>query len=281
MRIFTLAFLFILMVSRADAQQDSIKATITLAAIYNSNINYYGQVTAEKYPYVLANATLRLPIGLYFSAGAYRLLNYGTGLSETDLGMGYEYNFNEKLSAGIAYTHSFFPDNSPLLQASNPDNINVSLTRDWNWFKSLLSTDYAFGKQNDFFLGLSNSKEIELGTLFGEKNSFSVEPSFEVTAGTTNFYETYIIEKSKRTNSAGNGKSGSAPGIINGQKTTVTENLTKKFRLLAYNFRLPLTFSRGNYLAELSYQFSILGNQSEEEVLHQQSFLGISMYYQL
>jgi hypothetical protein len=281
MKIFTLAFIFILLVFRADAQQDSSKATITFAAIYNSSIDYYGQVTTEKYPYMLANATLRLPIGLYFSAGAYRLLNYGTGLSETDLGMGYEYNFNEKLDADIAYTHSFFPNDSPLLQASNANNINISLTREWKWLKSLLSTDYAFGKQNDFFLGLNNAREIGLGTLFSEKNSLSIEPSFELTAGTTNFYETYIIEKSKRKNSTGNGKSGSAPGIINGQTTTITENLTKKFRLLAYSFRMPLTFSRGNYLAELSYQFSILANRNEEDVKHQQSFFGISMYYQL
>lgn len=281
MKVFLLVFLFTLLVFRADAQQDSSKATITFAAIYNSNINYYGQVTAEKYPYILANATLRLPIGLYFSAGAYRLLNYGTGLSETDLGMGYGHDFDEKLSTDISYAHSFFPNGSPLLQASNANNINISFTSDWKWFKSLLSTDYAFGKQNDFFLGLNNAKEIGLGTLFSEKNSFSIEPSFEVTAGTTNFYQTYIIEKSKRTNSAGNGKSGNAPGIINGQTTTVTQNLTKKFRLLAYSFRLPLTLSRGNYFAELSYQFSILGNRNEEEVKHQQSFFGISMYYQL
>jgi hypothetical protein len=281
MRILALVFLFILMFSDADAQQDTTKATVTFAAIYNSNINYYGQVTAEKYPYVLANATLRLPVGLYFSAGAYRLLNYGTGLSETDLGIGYDYNLNKKLSVDLSYTHSFFPDNSPLLQASNANNINISLAREWNWFKTLLSTDYAFGKQNDFFVSLNNAKEIELGTLLSEKNSFSIAPSFEITAGTTNFYETYIIEKSKKNNVAGNGKSGTAPGIINSKTTSGTEILTKKFKLLAYNFRLPLTFSRGNYLAELSYQFSVLGNRNEEEVKHQQSFFGVSMYYQL
>jgi hypothetical protein len=48
------------------AQQDSLKkTTITLAAIYSSNISYYGQVTNEKLPYILANATVRFPIGLY------------------------------------------------------------------------------------------------------------------------------------------------------------------------------------------------------------------------
>jgi len=281
MKTLTLALLGIFMMMEIRAQEDSSKSTITFAAIYNSNINYYGQVTAEKYPYILANVTYRLPIGLYFSAGAYRLLNYGSGLSESDLGIGYEHAINNKVTAGFAYTHSFFPANSPLLQASNANNINASLANDWTYFKSLLSADFAFGKQNDFFLGLNNSKEIEFGTFLSEKNTLSIEPSFEITAGTTNFYETYITEKTKRNNSSGNGKSASAPGILNGQTSTVSESVTRKFKALAYNFRLPLSFSSGNYLAEISYQFSILGNRNEEGVKHQQSFFGLAMYYQL
>ena len=65
-----------LVTAKVQAQQDSTKATLTLATMYNSNINYYGQVTAEKYPYALFNATLRFPSGLYFTGGGYKLLNY-------------------------------------------------------------------------------------------------------------------------------------------------------------------------------------------------------------
>lgn len=274
-RIATLAILLLLFF-KADAQQDSTKATLTLAGIYNSNISYYGQVTSEKYPYVLVNATYRLPIGLYFSAGAYKLLNYGSGLSETDLGLGYDYEINDKFTVGAAFSHSFFPSNSPLLHASNANNLNASLTYNWPWFKSAFNADYAFGKEQDLFLSLNNSKDIELGHLFNEKDLLSIEPSFEIVAGTTHFYETYIIEKINR--GKGNGKSDSAPGKSDQSTTTTVQS--NKFKLLSYNFKLPLSFSRANYLAELSYQFSILGNRNEPDVAHQQSFFGVSFYYQ-
>ncbi|KQR67458.1 hypothetical protein [Pedobacter sp. Leaf176] len=262
------------------AQQDTSKATLTLAAIYNSNISYYGQVTAEKYPYILFNATYRLPNGLYFSGGGYKLLNFGSAISETDLGIGYDHEFNENFSAGVAYTHSFFPSNSPLLQASNNNNINASAARQWPWFKTDFSIDFAFGKQKDLFIGLTNSKEIGLGAIFSENNLISIVPAIEITAGTTHFYETYIIEKSKRQNANGNGKSGSAPGISNKGNTQTIENSSSRFKLLSYNFKLPLNWSYGNFLAEASYQFSVLGNKKEENVAHQQSFFGLAAYYQ-
>ena len=261
----------------AGAQQDSTKATLTLAGIYNSNISYYGQATSEKYPYVLFNATYRLPIGLYFSAGAYKLLNYGSGLSETDLGLGYDYEFDDRFSAGLAFSHSFFPANSPLLQAANANNLNASLNYSWPWFKSVFNADYAFGKEKDMFLSLNHSKDIELGHPFSENNLLSIEPGFEIVAGTTHFYETYIIEKTNR--GKGNGKSGSAPGQTKQPGTTTTVQ-SNKFKMLSYNFKLPLTFSRANYLAEASYQFSILGSGNQVDVAQHQSFFGLSFYYQ-
>ena len=268
-----------LFTSAAFAQQDTSKATLTVAAIYTSNISYYGQVTAEKYPYILFNATYRLPNGLYFSGGGYKLLNFGSAISETDLGIGYDHTFNERFTAGLAYTHSFFPSNSPLLQASNNNNINASTAYEWPWFKTDFSVDFAFGKQKDLFLGLTNSKEIELGTIFNN-NLISVVPAIEITAGTTRFYETYIIEKSKRLNPNGNGKTGSAPGNLGKNTSHIVENSSSRFKLLSYNFKLPLNWSHGNFLAEASYQFSILGNRKEEDVAHQQSFFGLAAYYQ-
>ena len=277
-----LFILFLFLASTVNAQQDSTKATVTLAAMYNSNISYYGQVTPEKFPYVLFNATLRFPSGLYFSAGGYKLLNYGSTVSETDLGIGYDYDFNEKFSAGIAYTHSYFPSNSPLLQASNNNNINGSAAYQWSWFKTDISLDLAFGSQTDGFISFGNSKEIDLGTVFNEKNSISLTPTIEITAGTTHFYETYIIEKNKRQhpNGKGQGKSDIAPGTGKGNTAEIIENTANRFKLLSYNLKLPLTWSNGNFLAEASYQFSMLGNRKEENVSHQQFFFGLAVYYQ-
>ncbi len=266
---------------KTNAQQDtSKKTTVTLAAMYSSNISYYGQVTSERLPYVLVNATVRLPVGLYFSAGSYKLLNYGTGISETDLGVGYSHDFTDKMAASLGYTRSFFPANSPLLQASNENNVNASVNYKWTWFKSAFSTDYAFGKQHDIFVSLSNSKEIALGSLFNEKNQISIEPTFEVVAGTRHFYETYIIEKDKRDKAKGKGKAQGSPGN-SGQNTTTTVSLpSTNFKPLSYNLKLPLTFSRAHYMAEISGQFSVLGPHTEIGVNDRQAFFGFAFYYQ-
>jgi hypothetical protein len=261
------------------AQQEATKkTTLTAAVLYNSNVSYYGQSTNEKLPYVLVNATLLFPLGIYFSAGSYKLLNYGSGLSETDLGLGYDYNVNEKLTLGASYTRSFFPSNSPLLQASNTNNVNFSATYALSIFKSAFSTDYAFGQQNDIFLVLNNSKEIILGNFFSDKNMFYVEPAIELVAGTRHFYESYTISKGKRDKAKGNAPLSPGNSGTTAASTAIVES--SGFNVLSYNFKLPVSFSRANYIAELNYQFSVLGPKAAEELKKQQSYFGMAFYYQ-
>lgn len=264
----------------AMAQQHTKKeTTVTLAALFSSDVSYYGQTTDDKLPYVLANATVRFPIGIHLSAGSYKLLNYGTGVSETDLGAGFTHEFNDVISAGISYTRSFFPSNSPLLQASNENNLNLSAVYTWPWLKSSVSADYAFGLQTDVFLSFNHSKEIDLGTLFSEQNTLSIEPAFELIAGSRHFLETYYTELAARDKKNGKPKKPEKKGNQPSEVITTTVSSTN-FNLLSYNFKLPVCFSRGNYLAEVSYQLSVPGAHAVEELKKPQSFFGLACYYQ-
>lgn len=277
MKVRAVLVLLLTVVIKVQAQQDSLKkTTFTLATMYSNNISYYGQSTNEKMPYVLANLTVRFPVGIYLSAGSYKLFNYGSGLSEADLGIGYDYDFNDRFNMGVAYTRSFFPANSPLLQAANQNNVNLTTTYDWNWLKTSFSADYAFGTQNDVFISLNNSKEISLGNLFNEKDMIFIEPAVELIGGTQRFYETYVIEKGKRDQANGKGKGLELPRNSD-QTVTTTYN---KFNLLSYNFKLPLSLSRSSYIAEISYQLSVLGPKAQAELKHQQSLFGFAFYYQ-
>lgn len=274
MRLFAFCFFFLSALT-LSAQTDPIKKiNITAAAIYSSNASYYGQTTADKLPYVLANATIRFPVGLYLSAGSYKLLETGNGLSETGLGIGFEHDFSERLSGSIGYTKSFFPVNSPLLQAANDNNLDFSVSWEWPWFKSKLQTNYAFGSQNDIFLGFENSRSIELGQLFNEKDALSIEPAIEIVAGTQHFFNTYQQQKARKNNGNGKGNNNNDGNIV-----VITEPATS-FNLLSYNFKLPLYYSRASYMAELSYQFSALGTEAITEAKRSQSFVGLGFYYQ-
>jgi len=280
MRFLSLSVIICLLSIKVKAQKDidsteTKKTTVTLAALYSNNVSYYGQTTAEKLPYLLANATVRLPVGVYFSAGAYKLLNVGSGISETDLGIGYDHDFNERFTAGIGYNRSFYQKSSPLLQASNENNLNATADYHWPWFKSSLSVDYAFGHESDVFVGLTNSKLIELGTLFSKNGLLSIEPSIEIVAGTQHFLKTYTERKNKNNN--GNGKGN---GNGNGNSTITTTLPATNFELLSYNFKIPLSYSRASYMAEISYQFSVLGANAITEAKRQQSFINLGFYYQ-
>ncbi len=163
------------------------------------------------------------------------------------------------------------------MQASNENNVNLTGTYTWD-IKSAVSADYAFGTKSDVFLSLNNSKEISLGSIINENNQLYIEPAIELIAGTRYFYETYTIAKAKKDKA--NGKGPKSPGNSGNAGTTTETVESQTFNLLSYNLKLPLGFSRGNYLAEMSYQLSILGPKAAAELKNQQSLFGLAFYYQ-
>jgi hypothetical protein len=173
------------------AQQDSTaKSSLTLAAVYGNTANYFGQTTADKLPYLLSYAGYNLKSGLYFSASALTLLNNINGVSAVDLSAGYGFNLAKNVEGNLSYTRSFYQKDAPLLQASNENNVNAALSVS-HLFKTSLSADYAFGTQNDVFVSFTNSKLIDLGSLFSENDFISLEPAFSVIGGSQRFYQTY------------------------------------------------------------------------------------------
>lgn len=263
------------LISLTFAQQDSTKrSSLTLAAIYGNTANYYGQSTEEKLPYVLSYAGYRLKSGFYVSATALKLVNYGGGISAVDLSGGFDFSISENLDADLSYTRSFYQKNSPLLQTSNENNLSGSLNYDFNIFTSGLRADYAFGSQSDAFLTFSNSKSIDLGSLFSDKDYVSLDLSVDVIAGTSRYYETYTVEKQRR------------QGLLDpffprptpGTETTTVENTS--FDIMSYGITLPIAYNRANYSLEASYQASMLGKKFAEESNKPRSFFNLSVYYQ-
>jgi hypothetical protein len=256
------------------------KATLTLGASYSNNANYYGQKAEENIPYAAISATYRLPVGLYITGMAYNLLNdTGSLVSASSAGAGFGFNISKKLSADISYSHTFYPSNSPFLQAANADNASASLTYD-NFLSTTANVDYAFGKTQDVFVTLGTGKFINLGSLFSKKDFISITPSIDVTAGTQHFYETYVTEKRIRDSVLGLPLPpifGNTPG--NTETTTTTKTATN-FDILSYNFKFPLAYNRGNYLLEVAYQLSALSKKVESGGGKTNSFFTASFYYQ-
>lgn len=254
------------------SSKDSTTPSLTLAAIYGNNADYYGLAADERLPYFFTNASYRLPGGVFFSAGAYRLLNNSESLlSEVDLTAGYEMNFAENFNGSLAYTRSFFGKNSPLLQAANENTLSASISYDWKVLKSGLNSYYSFGTSNDMFLTFTTSKLIELGSLFNNKDYISFEPGFEIASGTVRYLEEYIIRR---------GNQGQANGVNRGPSFTTQTRSASTFDILSYNANVLLGYNRSSYLVEAGYQLSFLGSDILATSRKPRSFFNLSLYYQ-
>lgn len=256
------------------ANRDSTtRSTITLAAVYGNTASYYGQSTAEKLPYILSYGAYRLKSGLYISASALSLLNYGRGISAVDLSAGYGFNISEKMEGDLSYTRSFYEKNSPLLQTANENTVSGQLNYDFTAFETGLNVDYVFGSQNDVFITFSNSKLINLGS-FSDKDYISIEPAVDIIGGSNRYYETYTTERRRR------------QGLLDpflprpGPPSETTTVEATSFDIMSYGFSLPVGYNRANYCVEASYQAVILGKKFAEGSNKPRSFFNLSFYYQ-
>lgn len=246
--------------------------SLTLAAIYGNNANYYGQTAEERLPYLLTNASYRLANGIFFSVGGYRLLtNSESGLAEVDLSAGYEVDFTKGLSGSFGYTRSIFGQNSPLLQATNENTLSASINYDWKVLRSSLSGFYAFGTTSDVFLTLNTSKLMDLGSLFSEKDFISFEPGFEIASGTIQYLEEYIVRRENQSQK---------PGFPRGPEYSTQTRSASTFDMLSYNANILLGYNRSHYLIETGYQLSFLGSHISATNRKPRSFFNLSLYYQ-
>ena len=72
----------------AAAETPEKKNTLTLAAVYANNANYYGQKSAEATPYAAVAASYRLKSGFYFTGQTYKLLNENaSGVAAASVGV--------------------------------------------------------------------------------------------------------------------------------------------------------------------------------------------------
>jgi hypothetical protein len=265
------------------AQKDSTstdsagaKSTLTLAAIYSNNASYYGQRAIEKTPYAAVAANYQLKSGIYFSGQTYKLLNDKTSdLSAANIGVGVNFNLAKKLTTDVSYSHSFYPSNSPLLQAANADNASVSLFYQ-GWVNTGLTGDYAFGKTNDAFVTAMISKQVNLFSI-GKKDIVTITPSADIVGGSQHFYQTYLKEKKIRDSVLG-----LLPVPVFGQPNSNHTDtvMTTAFNVLSYNFKLPLAYNRQHYSIEAAYQLSLLSDHVKTTTDKINSFLTFSFYYQ-
>lgn len=277
----TLLLLFPLAVA-AVAQQparDSLKVkdkpTLTLATIYSSNTNYYGQTGVERLPYILAYGGLAFNSGFFISATGYKILNVDGASSGADLTAGFDFNLSRKLSAGISYTRSFFPDSSFFLQSENLNMFSGKLGYDFDWLTAGLNADYNPGQERALYLSFDVKKSIEL-IAFNQSDYISIEPGFEVISSTQQITSSEEIPPSNENKGIGIIK---LPGRGFNQSPEYRTVKSTSFGILSYNLKLPVAYSTGKFMVEAGYQASVISRETETSFKNPRSFFSLGLYY--
>ncbi|MHA6247203.1 hypothetical protein ACXYMU_04645 [Pontibacter sp. CAU 1760] len=285
--------------AKTEAPADSTKQNwVVLGLETANNSSFFGRNTARRYPYVAPSVTYIHHTGLWAAASAYQLFNTEDYLDEVDVTVGYSFKIRKRLEVDLSYSHFIFGENTPLVNASTSDAISVRTAYDWKYLYSALTNSYIIGSDNDVFTVLENSRFIPLNPLWKGGMLVALDPKVSLTAGTQHFSETHTVTTTRKKNAAGNGSSGNGPigGILdplnpggnnngnNGQQqeetitTSTTENVSR-FRVLNYDFKVPLVVYYGNFELEPSWRYSIPVNQLEGDESKAQSFYTLSVKY--
>lgn len=283
MKLYLTLLLFSLSIA-AVAQQpvrDSLKTkdkpTLTLATIYSSNANYYGQTAVERLPYVLAYGGLAFNSGFSISATGYKILNVDGASSGADLTAGFDFNLSKNLTGGISYTRSFFPDSSFFLQSANLNMFSGKLGYDFNWLTAGLNADYNPGPERALYLSFDVKKSIEL-IAFNQSDYISIEPGFEVVGSTQQITSSEEVPPSNQVNGIGIIK---LPGRGLNQNPEYRTVESTSFGVLSYNLKLPVAYSTRKFMVEAGYQASVISRDTEASFKNPRSFFSLGLYYVL
>jgi hypothetical protein len=141
---------------------------------------------------------------------------------------------------------NFISDSSNLIIAPVNASLEFYLNRETKILTPFIGSEYVFsGEGNDVILYGGLSKLLSF-TKEDAGTTVNVEPAVSLTAGSQNFYYSFL--KSYSSNGSGNSR-GKGRGRGNGTGSTTTtitqtvEQQSKQFSLLSSSIELPLTVS--------------------------------------
>jgi hypothetical protein len=267
---------FINRVTTITADTDTVvrKRSVSAGISLGSDASFFGRTGPVKYPFLNADVIYNAKSGVFIYGSAYKVFTSIPVIDETDLGIGYLYNFSPKFSGNISYTRFFFSRDALFIKSASSNDMNFKNSYDWEFLKTSVILDYLFGESSDFFVTISNSKYIETNWgIFDDKDYLSFSPSVNFIFGTQNFVQKY---SSNHPNRVGLDDYGDLPPPIAVQKYAGDNS---RFNVLNYSLKIPVAYNRPHYTFEFSYKYSIPVNVEGILRNHRESFYNLTFYY--
>ncbi|MBD1393891.1 hypothetical protein [Mucilaginibacter glaciei] len=257
----------------ADTDTTSIvkKNSASAGITYGSDALFFGRTGPIKYPFVSADMILNYKSGFFVYGSALKVLGYKPVLDEIDVGGGYFYRLSKKYTGTISYTRFIFANESTIIKSASTNDINFKNSYDWRVLKTSVIADYLFGKSNDFFLTISNSKYIESKfSIFDQTDYLSINPTINFIVGTQNFVQRYSVDHQYQLE---------ADNIFIKNENGRQARANAQFKMLNYSFKLPLAYNRSHYTLEASWKYSIPVNVEGTLKNRRESFFNFTFFY--
>jgi hypothetical protein len=256
---------------RVVADTDTIirKQSVSVGINYGSDALFFGRTGPIKYPFVTGDLIYNTKQGFFAYGSILKVLGY-TPIDEVDLGGGYFYKFSKDFSGAASYTRFIFNKDANVIKSASSNDINLKNAYDWHFVKTSVIMDYLFGKSNDFFVTVTNSKYIETSwSIFDDKDYLSFNPSFNFITGTQNFVQRYSLDHRF--------KDDIDNIYVHNDPNSARYN--RKFKMLNYSFKLPIAYNRPHYTLEASWRYSIPVNVEGALENRKESFFNFTFYY--
>ncbi len=226
-----------------DSTNKKEKNHLQAGVQYISNQTYAGRTDSLKLPVVVPSVNLRTPVGFYVKArGYFNLSKNNRGFDGISIEPGYEFSKNN-WNGSIALIKNFINDSSNLIIAPVKTSLEFYLGNQNKIITPYVGAEYLFTSEgNDFIVygGLAKSFTV---THAEKEPSVSIEPSLSLTGGTQTFYYSFLKTY------AGNNRSRER-GRNNNVSVPVTQKVkgeSKQFTLLAVQFEIPITLTKGKF----------------------------------
>jgi hypothetical protein len=264
----------------ADTDTVTRKQSLSVGVSVGSDAQFFGRTGPVKYPYWSGDAIYNAKSGFFVYGSVYKVFTSIPVIDETDAGAGYLYRFSSKFTGNISYTHFFIDKDALIIKSASSNDINFSNSYDWKILKSNVTFDYLFGRENDFFLTINNSKYFETNwSIFDDKDYLSFNPGFSIIFGTQNFVQKYAQSHPGKYN---DNYSLQRNDDIFLQPPPVFPQYAaydSEFHMLNYSFKLPVAYNRPHYTLEFAYKYSVPVNIQGIFNNHRESFYNLTFYY--
>lgn len=246
------------------------KRSVSVGVSYGSDALFFGRTGPIKYPFLTGDAIYNSKTGWFVYGSVLKVLGYAP-VDEVDVGGGYFYKLSKQFSGAASYTRFIFNKNANVIKSASSNDINLKNAYDWKILKTTVILDYLFGKSNDFFTTISNSKYFESSfSIFDDQDYLSFNPSFNMILGTQNFVQRYEVDHHYQ--------HVLPPSIIEHIDPAAARR-NRRFNMLNYSFKVPVAYNRPHYTLEASWRYSMPVNVEGTLENRRESFFNFTFYY--